>query len=217
MSAVVKSMPQLARPAPARLRDKPENDSFYPLYRFRVEQYEKMIEAGVLTSGDHVELIEGIVVQKMTQHPPHAVAIDYTLDALRPLLPEGWRLREQKPIKLSNSEPEPDLVVVRGPLQRYERQHPGPRDIALLIEVADASLEGDRQEKGQTYARARIPVYWIINLIDRQVEVYTEPKGGKSPAYRRRADYRLDAKVPLVIEGNEVGQVSVSDLLPSSA
>jgi len=217
MSAIVKSMPQLARPAPARLQEKASADSFYPLHRFSVDQYEKMIEAGILTSADRVELIEGIVVQKMTQHPPHAVAIDFALDALHPLLPDGWRLREQKPIKLSNSEPEPDLVIVRGPLQRYERRHPGPRDIALLLEVADTALEADRQEKGRTYARAHIPVYWIINLIDRQVEVYTEPKGGKTPAYRRRMDYTFKAQVPLRIEGNEVGQVSVSELLPSAS
>jgi Uma2 family endonuclease len=217
MSAVVKSMPQSACPAPAHVQDKLPGDSFYPLHRFRVDQYEKMIEEGILTSEDRVELIEGLVVQKMTQHPPHAVAVDYTRYALHLLLPEGWRLREQKPIKLSNSEPEPDLVVVRGPLQRYETRHPGPRDIALLIEVADVSLKGDRQEKGRTYARARIPVYWIVNLIDRQVEVYTEPRGGKAPAYRRRSDYGMDAKVPLVIEGTEVGQVSVSDLLPSNS
>jgi Uma2 family endonuclease len=176
-----------------------------------------MIDLGVLTSDDRVELIEGIVVQKMTQHPPHAVAIDYTLDALRPLLPEGWRLRQQKPIKLSDSEPEPDLVVVRGPLQRYERRHPGPRDIALLIEVADTTLEGDRQDKGRIYARARIAVYWIVNLSDRRVEVYTEPKGGKEPAYRQRNDYPLGASVPLPIDGNEVGKVSVDELLPSAA
>jgi Uma2 family endonuclease len=217
MSAIVKSMPQLTRPALARLQEKVPADSFYPVHRFSVDQYEKMIEAGILTSEDRVELIEGIVVQKMTQNPPHAAAIDYTQDALRPLLPDGWRLREQKPIKLSDSEPEPDLVIVRGPLQRYERRHPGPRDIALLIEVADTSLEADRQDKGRTYARARIAVYWIINLIDRQVEVYTEPKGGKAPAYRHRRDYALHAKVPLLIEGNEVGQVSVGELLPSTA
>lgn len=217
MSAIVKSMRQIDRPAPARSVDKPAPDFVFPRYRFSVEQYEKMIAAGVLTSEDRVELIEGIVVQKMTQHPPHAVAIDYTLDALRPLLPDGWRLREQKPIKLSDSEPEPDLVVVRGPLKRYETRHPRPGDIALLIEVADTTLEGDRQDKGRMYARARITVYWIVNLNERQVEVYTEPKGGKSPAYRQRADYRLDAKVPLVIEGNEVGQVSVGDLLPSNS
>jgi Uma2 family endonuclease len=153
----------------------------------------------------------------MTQHPPHAAAIDYALDALRPLLPEGWRLREQKPIKLSDSEPEPDLVVLRGPLRLYERHHPRPADIAVVIEVADTTLEGDRHDKGRVYARARIPVYWIINLPDRQVEVYTEPRSGRSPAYRRRADYGIDAKVSLVIEEGEVGEVTVKVLLPSNA
>jgi hypothetical protein len=186
-----------------------------PLYRFSVGQYERMIETGVLTSDDRVELIEGIVVRKMTQNPPHAAAIDYTVDALRPLLPDPWRLREQKPIKLSNSEPEPDLVILRGPLRLYERRHPRPADIALVIEVADTTVETDRSEKGRTYARARLPVYWIINLVDRRVEVYTEPKGGKTPAYRRRADYGVDDKVPLTIAGNEVGQIPVSGLLPS--
>jgi Uma2 family endonuclease len=176
-----------------------------------------MIEAGILTSADRVELIEGIIVRKMTQYPPHAVAIDYTLDALRPLLPAGWRLREQKPIKLNDSEPEPDLVIVRGPLQCYETRHPGPRDIAVIIEVADTSLENDRQAKGRTYARARIPVYWIINLSERQVELYSEPKSGRSPSYRRRAAYEAGAKVPLRIEGIDVGEVLVSELLPSAA
>lgn len=144
MSAIVKSMPRLTRHAPAHLPDKLPADTYYRLHRFSVDQYERMIELGVLTSADRVELIEGIVVQKMTQNPPRAVSIDYTRDALRPLLNEGWHLREQKPIKLSDSEPQPDLVVVRGPLQRYERRHPVPRDIALLIEVADTSLDGDR-------------------------------------------------------------------------
>jgi Uma2 family endonuclease len=212
MSSILKMM-QSNGPPTAKAPASPQS-AFCP-YRFRVDQYEKMIESGVFSSADRVELIEGIVVQKMTQYPPHAVAIDYTLDALRPLLPEGCRLREQKPIQLSDSKPEPDLVVVRGPLQRYEKRHPGPRDIALLIEVADTTLEGDRQDKGRIYARARIAVYWIVNLNERQVEVYTEPKSGKEPAYRRRTDYASDAILPLVIEGAEVGQVAVSDLLPS--
>jgi Uma2 family endonuclease len=215
MSIAFKPIPQDTPPLTATLSAAAV--PYFPAYRFRVDQYEKMIEAGVLTSADRVELIEGIVVQKMTQYPPHAVAIDYTLDALRPMLPEGWRLREQKPIKLSDGEPEPDLVVVRGPLQRYETRHPGPRDIALIIEVADTSLEGDRQDKGRTYARARIPIYWILNLNERQVEVYTEPKGGKSPSYRRRTDYGVGSRVPLRIEGIDVGEVPVSELLPSAA
>ncbi|HWG42577.1 MAG TPA: Uma2 family endonuclease [Gemmataceae bacterium] len=217
MSAVVKTIPPVRRQSPAPPSDEQAAEHIPLLYRFSVEQYEKMLETAVLSSADRVELIEGIVVQKMTQHPPHAVAIDYTMDALRSLLPEGWRLREQKPIKLSDSEPEPDLIIVRGPLQRYETRHPRPADIAVVIEVADTSLEGDRGDKGRMYARARISVYWIINLNERQIEVYTEPKGGKSPAYRRRTDYGMDTRVPLVMEGREVNSVSVSDFLPSTA
>jgi Uma2 family endonuclease len=213
MSAVVKPAQQLAFLSAPPSTDERRVD--LALYRFTVEQYEKLLHAGVLTSADRVELIEGIVVQKMTQHPPHAAAIDYAVDALRPLLPDGWRLREQKPIKLSDSEPEPDLVVLRGPLRLYERRHPRPADIAVVIEVADTSLEVDRQEKGRVYARVRIPVYWIINLQERQVEVYTDPKSGKAPAYRRRANYGIDAKVPLTIKGAKGGEVAVGVLLPS--
>lgn len=210
MSTIVKSVPQAGSPD-----NETHADHCLALYRFSVDQYERMIDAGVLTSGDRVELIEGVVVQKMTQHPPHAVAIDYARDALLPLLPDDWRLREQKPIKLSDSEPEPDLVIVRGPLRHYERRHPRPADIAVVIEVADTTLETDRRDKGRMYARARIPVYWIINLNDRCVEVYTEPRGGKSPVYRRRSDYDSDGQVALVIQDDEVGKISVSDLLPS--
>ncbi len=217
MPVAMKTGQEVSHSPPLHQSAEPAVDTTPLLYRFSVEQYEKMLEIGLLTSEDRVELIEGIVVQKITQHPPHAVAIDYTMDALRPLLPEGWRLREQKPIKLSDSEPEPDLIIVRGPLRRYETRHPRPADIAVVIDVADTTLEGDRHDKGRMYARARIPIYWIINLNERQLEMYTEPKGGKSPAYRQRTDYGMDTRVPLMIEGSEVGSVSVSDLLPSTA
>jgi Uma2 family endonuclease len=197
--------------SPVRQRTVPR-----PLYRFSVDQYEKMVEQGILKAGEGAELLEGLVVQKMTQHPPHATAVDYVMDALRPLLPEGWRLREQKPIRLSKSEPEPDVVVIRGPLSLYEQRHPRPADVALVIEVAESSLEEDRTDKGRMYARARIPVYWIINLVAAQVEVYTRPKGGRQPGYRQRRDYRIGEKVPLVVGGQEVGELAVRDLLPSS-
>src|SRR5258708_2273209 len=140
-----------------------------PLYLFTVEQYEKMVESGVLRSGERAELIEGVVIKKMPQDPPHAVVIEYTLDAIRPQLPTGWRLREQKPIRLGDSEPEPDIAIVRGPASRYEKRHPRPADIAAAIEVADSSLDYDREDKSSMYARAGIPIYWIINLVERQI------------------------------------------------
>jgi Uma2 family endonuclease len=216
MSLAATTVQQLAGPRLPPLGHERPAEIAPLFFRFSIEQYEKMLETGILTSEDRVELIEGLVVQKMTQLPPHAAAIDYALDALRSLLPEGWRLREQKPIKLSDSEPEPDLVIVRGPLRLYEKRHPRPADIAVVIEVADTTLEGDRRDKGRVYARARLAVYWIINLPDRQVEVYTEPRSGRSPGYRRRTDYGIDTKVPFVIAGDEVGEVAVKGLLPSS-
>jgi Uma2 family endonuclease len=186
-----------------------------PLYRLSVEQYEKMIKAGVLKSGAPVELIEGLLLEKMTQHPPHAATADCTQEVLRPLLPEAWRLREQKPIKLSDSEPEPDLAAVRGPLSRYARRHPRPPDIGLLIEVADTSLDEDRVNKGRVYTRARIPIYWIINLVDTQVEVYSQPKAGRNPTYRDCQIYGIGDTLPVVIAGQEVARVAVRELFPS--
>jgi hypothetical protein len=186
-----------------------------PLYRLSVDQYEKMVEAGVFRSGQRIELIEGFLVEKMTHNPPHAATIDCLQERLRPLLPDAWRAREQKPIRLSDSEPEPDLTIVQGPLSRYAQRHPRPADIALVVEVADSTLGEDREDKGRMYARAHLSIYWIINLRDAQIEVYTQPKAGKSPGYRDCQIYGVKDSVPLVIAGQEVARIPVRELLPS--
>jgi Uma2 family endonuclease len=184
-------------------------------HRFTVEQYERMAELGLLTSADRVELLEGIIVDKMTQNPPHNAAIDLVRDQLEPLLPEDYRLREQKAVRLvGGSEPEPDLAVVLGPAKRYARRHPGPQDIFLVVEVADTSLADDRERKGRIYARSRLAVYWIVNLHDGVVEVYTNPKGGKAPGYTTRRDYGRDESVPAIVAGTELATICVSELLP---
>jgi Uma2 family endonuclease len=184
------------------------------VHGFSVEQYERMTELGLLTSSDRVELLEGIIVDKMTQNPPHNAAIDYVRDQLAPLLPPEYRTREQKAVRLGSSEPEPDVVVVRGPAKRYARRHPGAADLFLVIEVADTSLADDRERKGRIYARARLPVYWIVNLRDAVVEVYTSPRAGKAPGYTTRQDYGRDESVPVVVAGKQLGTVSVNELLP---
>src|SRR6266849_732076 len=86
-----------------------------PTHQFTVEQYERMTEIGLLNSADRVELLEGIIVDKMTQNPPHNAAIDLLREQLEPLLPSEYRIREQKAVRLAGSEPEPDLAVVLGP------------------------------------------------------------------------------------------------------
>jgi hypothetical protein len=205
MSTAVK---QIARPSAEAGETPPPN-----LYRFTAGQYEWMVKIGILTPDDRGELLEGWIVKKMTQHPPHATVLEYTRDALLPLLPAGWRLREQKPLRTPDSLPEPDLIIVRGPASRYERRHPQAEDVALVVEVADTTLEEDRERKGRIYARVRIPVYWIINLPEERMEVYTRPRAGKTPAYRERRDYARGETLPLTIEGEQLGEVAVNALL----
>jgi len=184
------------------------------LHRLTVEQYEKMTATGILGAADRVELWHGWIVEKVTQNPPHNVAIDCTRDALLVQLPPDWLVREQKAVGLADSMPEPDLVIVKGPRRRYTDRHPRPQDIGLIIEVADSSLGDDRRVKGPMYARDRIPIYWIVNIVDAKVEVYTQPKGGKKAGYRERCDYQADEAVPLMIEDRELALIPVRDLLP---
>jgi Uma2 family endonuclease len=183
-------------------------------YRLSVKQYHRMIETDVLTEDDRVELLEGVISPKMTHKPPHDCAVSLVQDSCQPLLPKGWIIRIQSAVTTADSEPEPDVAMVRGPARRYLSAHPGPKDIACLVEVADSTLFQDRNVKGRLYARARIPVYWVINLVDRHVEVYTRPRAGKDPAYQVRHDYAPKDDVPIVIEGRIVGHIPARDLLP---
>jgi len=174
-----------------------------------------MIQTGLLTEDDPVELLEGWIVPKMPRNPPHdgTVAVGRRLLAGR--VPVDWHVRVQSAITLSDSEPEPDLVAARGVEEDYFSRHPAPTDIALVVEVADSSLTRDRIDKGRAYARAGIVIYWIVNLVDFQVEVYTDPTGpDAAPRYRQQQNFDRNANVPLVIDGVVVAQVPVSELLP---
>ena len=182
---------------------------------FSVEEYHQMIRAGILDENDNVELIEGYVVNKMSRNPPHDTAIRILSKHLERLLPPGWDYRAQSAITLSDSEPEPDLAVVRGDERTYSNRHPGPADLGLVVEVSDTSLAFDQNDKVRIYARAGIETYWIINLVDRQVEVYTQPTGPTAlPAYARRDDVPLGGSVSLLLDGVVIAALAVRDLLP---
>jgi len=185
-----------------------------PPRRFTVAEYHHLIETGVFASDERYELIDGWVVPKTRRNPPHEVCLNIVPDVFRPILPRGWHPRIQSAITTDDSEPELDIAVVRGPARRYLRRHPGPADIAVLIEIADSSLDLDRDVKGPMYARAGIAIYWIINLVDNQVEVYTDPNGSRRPKYHRRRVFDIDSRVPLVIGGKEVERIAVRELLP---
>jgi Uma2 family endonuclease len=186
-----------------------------PIYRLSVAQYHAMAQAGILDEGSRVELLEGWLVPKMTQHPPHVLVSDLIYDALVGLVPGGWHVRAQHPITTADSEPEPDLAVIRGSRRDYRDRHPRPPDAALVVEIADTSLRQDRGRKKRIYARAGIAVYWIVNLNTRQIEVYTDPAStAKRPDYRQRRDYGPDESVPLTLDGVEVGSLHMADVLP---
>ncbi len=213
MSVIVKQSPESSRP-PALTPPPPAPGPARPFYRFSVEQYHGMIEAGILTEDDRVELLDGLVVEKMTHNPPHDAAVSLVNKALLRRMPDEWIVRVQSAISLPGSEPEPDVAVVRGPERRYARSHPRPKDIALLVEVADSRVEVDREGKGSIYARVRVPVYWLVNLPASRVEVYTQRRGGRAPAYQQRQDYSGEEAVPLVIAGHELARIAVRELLP---
>lgn len=186
-----------------------------PIYRLSVEQYHAMARAGILTEDDPVELLEGWLVQKMTKHRPHVIATGLVRRELERLLPSGWYVAIQDPITTAESEPEPDVAVVRGEERDYPDRHPGPQDVPLVVEIADSSLEQDRGAKKRLYARAGIAVYWIVNLVERQIEIYTEPTGpAANPDYRQRRDYGLADSIPVVLDGAEIFSLAVRDLLP---
>ncbi len=183
----------------------------YPIFRLTVEQYHDMVDAGILTEDDPVELLEGWLVTKMPKNPRHTLSTQLTREALARVAPSGWFVSDQEPITTADSEPEPDIVVVHGDRRDYLERHPSLEDVALVVEVADAMLQRDRTLKLRVYASAGIAVYWILNLVERQLEVYSQPE---ESAYRQRRVYGESEEVPVVIGGREVGQVAVGEVLP---
>ena len=186
-------------------------------FRLSVDEYHAMIRAGILTPEDRVELLDGYLVAKMPQNPPHSSTVERLTEDLARLIPAGWRLRVQLPIALTvgENEPEPDAALVRGDRRAFNARNPGPADFGVVFEVADTSLVGDRRAKGILYASSGLPVYWIVNIPDAQIEVYADPDPAATPpGFRARADYRVGQDVPLVLDGRVVGTVAVADLLP---
>ncbi len=140
-----------------------------------VDEYHRMIEVGLLTPDDKVELLEGQIIQVSPQRPPHAATTQRTSDYLKAILKGQAHVRSQLPITLSTSEPEPDIAVVRIDPAAYGDHHPTPDEIFLLIEVAYTTLDTDREDKAPIYARANIADYWILDVSDRQVYVFRNP------------------------------------------
>jgi Uma2 family endonuclease len=171
-----------------------------------------MVASGVFTKRDRIHLINRILVKKMTEHPPHAIGCELTRLALVRLLPAGWHIRSDKPLRIpkQSSVSEPDLVITRGTIRDYVKRHPEPADVALVVEVSDSSLSEDRKP-GCVNAGGGVQVYWIVNLIDSHVEVYTGPR---RQGYRTRRDFLPGQDIPVVIDRVEIARLEVAAILP---
>jgi Uma2 family endonuclease len=144
-------------------------------HRFTVEQYKQMIREGIIGEDDRVELLRGEIVEKMGIVDEHAACVDRLNDLLRECLGRKVIVRSQNPLQLPTSMPEPDVMLLKRRKDYYSSRTPRPADLFLVIEVAESSLGTDRTTKSALYAEAGITEYWIVNLIDRCVEVYRDP------------------------------------------
>src|SRR5262249_13502705 len=180
----------------------------------RVE-YDGLGDKGVFEPGDRIELIDGLLLVSEPQSSPHYTAIRLVDRALSRVFGEGWEVRTQAPIALDDaSEPEPDVAVVRGSVRDFSTAH--PVDPILVVEVSVSSLAFDREHKGSLYARAGRPEYWIVNLVDRVLEMRRDPQPDAAAPYGW--DYALvDVLGPterISASGAPDVEILVADLLP---
>ncbi|PYN94992.1 MAG: hypothetical protein DMD91_26315 [Candidatus Rokuibacteriota bacterium] len=183
--------------------------------RWKRVEYEQLIESGFFQPGDPIELVGGQLIVAEPRGSGHFAAIRAVEEALRAAFGPGWEVRTQGPIALDEeSEPEPDVAVVPGTFRNYVIEHPS-RPV-LVVEVSESSLALDREHKGSVYARAGLADYWIVNLVDRALEVYRDPTPDPAAPfgwrYRSVEELGREASVsPLARPGV---QIRVADLLP---
>ncbi len=179
-------------------------------HRWTRQEYDRLVERGLLPAGKRVELVEGIIYDLTPQNSLHATGYRKVQQALGTAFPltSGFEIRGQLPLALSeDSEPEPDIAVVLGCIDDFLESH--PTTALLVVEVADSSLLHDRKKKIPLYARSGIQEAWLLNLVRRVLEVYRDPRDG---AYQTRTILRAgDCVSPL---GQPEAVLAVSDLLP---
>lgn len=173
-----------------------------------VDEYEEMIEKGILDEDDRVELIRGEIVKMAAIGPRHATCIRRLEKLFYGLLDEAGIVSGQNPIRLPNdSEPEPDVALLRQRVGDYVQTHPTVEDVYLVVEVAVSTLATDRSEKIPMYAEAGIVEAWIVSLEEDVIEVYSNPDNGEYKTMRvaqRGETIALPASLPGVVSVDEV-------------
>ena len=205
-----------APPAPNVVAD-------FGLLRISARQYDEMFAAGILSADDGAELIDGLIVRRVVggpeqpyqMNPDHADAMSTLITLLPEFKPHGCHLRVQLPIALSDSDrPHPDAAVVRGTRADVRGRHPRADEVLCAVEVADASLAGDRGAMLARYAAAAVPMYVVVNLPGRRVETFADP----IPAEGRYATQSVVSPgdvLRLPTAGEATVAVAAADLLPA--
>ena len=187
-------------------------------YRLSADDYFRMVDADIIPADRRVGLWKGRLYEKMAKKLPHSGAQNLLVPALLRVLPGEWCLWGESPILVDDfTAPLPDLSLVRGNPNVYTRRGSVPKlgEIGLVVEVADTSLRKNLTETLQTYARAGLPCYWVVNLVDRRVEVYSDPRVEDGVArYAASEVFEAGRDVPLVLDGRAIASIPARDLLP---
>jgi hypothetical protein len=208
--------PEALRPTPLPM---PSSTPTLTLYRMSYDLYERIGELGLLGPKDKVVLLDGLLVNQMTKGPRHSSSLLRGLAILQASIPAGWHVRPEQPIALrggpdGDSVPEPDLMVVFGPLERYDRRHPEGSEVGLVLEIS-ATTDALRIDRAALprYAHAGIPIAWIVNIPDRSIEVHTEPSGPiADPGYRRLETLRPGQTLAGEIGNATIGPAAIAPI-----
>lgn len=149
-----------------------------PLARITAAQFHAMIQAGIYTADDKIELVDGLLFKKMSIGSPHAALVNALNFALSRRLGGQAIIAIQNPLAINEySEPEPDVSLLKLRQDFYRAAHPGPQDVLLVVEVADTSLVSDLNAKIPLYAAADVAEAWLVNLNEGTLTVFTKPEG----------------------------------------
>lgn len=198
---------------PMRMQGGPIKATVPGFRPFSLAEYQKLVADGFF-GNERLELLDGYLLEKPVADPIHDGTVQRFNKRLLRVLPPGWEIRVQMAFTLTKSEPLPDIAVVREDAGEYTGHHPGPADSALIAEVANTSLEYDREDKARVYARGGVPVYWVVNVVDMQVEVHEQPSGPTAdPGYGAVTVYKPGDAISFVVDGVERGPIPVGDLI----
>ena len=184
-------------------------------YLWTREAFYRLLNLGIIAPDERLELIEGEIIRKMPKNPPHTIATMLTTEVLKRIFHNGYNVRIQEPFVVSDiSEPEPDIAVVTGEIKDYLAEHPSVA--ALLIEVSDSTLAADRSTKASLYARAGVEDYWVLNVIDRVLEIHRQPAPMENQPYGfhyRSITRHTEADTVFALAAPQ-SEIRVADLLP---